>query len=125
MEDENITSNINLFGYIEMDEARKLMSESFVIPDKDIDTELILEFNRNSGLVFYRDHSYNYWLLDENEHMQRFHICGCGIEGNKETQISEHEHKEKDTREYQENCKEFLEYLSKEKDLYDEYFKRG
>ena len=72
------TQDWRLFGDIEIEEAKELLSHV-----KDIDSygKVAVEFNPNSGNVFLVDDDYNVWMMNDGK-IEQFFSCGnCDYEG--------------------------------------------
>ena len=73
------TQDLSEFGYVELEEARRLFSH---LNDLDERPEgLKLEFNPNSGNVFLVDNDYRCYMMNGDK-LEEFFSCGeCGAEG--------------------------------------------
>lgn len=86
------TAGLSQFGYRELDMAGDLLKqvsngssgfqsledfESFRLGDG-----LTLQFNSNSGYVYFCDDDYNVWMINDNGKLESWHNCtNCGNEG--------------------------------------------
>ena len=74
-----VTDDLSEFGYRELEEAGKLLSQ---VKDIDDSGELKVYFNTESGYVFLSDSDMRVWVLDGNDIIQEFFTCpNCGNEG--------------------------------------------
>ncbi len=92
----DVTNDWSKFGYIELEEAKNLLSHI-----KEIDSfgKVEVFFNMNSGYVFLTDEDYRVWMMsDENTIEEWFNCPYCGHEGFKCDM--EHEFENKDCEDY-------------------------
>lgn len=77
------TQDISKFGFIERQEAARLLSALGTHHDKTdgMGDDVAVEFNPNSGNVFLVDGDYNVAMMNGNE-LETFYSCPqCGNEG--------------------------------------------
>ena len=81
---EVVTTDLSKFGYMELEEASKLLLAYVKQGAENLGDGLTLNFNTSSGYVFLSDEDYNVYMLNENELKQFFNCAECGNEGFKE-----------------------------------------
>lgn len=95
------TTNMAEFGYIEREEAEKLLKASRLqgFPEDFSDDEVTIMFNTMSGSVFFTNAEYQTAMMN-GEDLESFYSCPvCGHEGF----LDEMEHGENDK-----ECQEYL-----------------
>lgn len=78
------TQDFGLFGFRELEEASKLlhaMAENKWQKESELDGNIAIEFNPNSGNVFLADSNYNVAMLNDNDELENWVNCpNCGYE---------------------------------------------
>jgi hypothetical protein len=73
MERDIVTSDLSRFGYIELEEAKKLLDK---VKDADFFTDGVhIEFNTHSGSVFLVDEDYNVGLINDDNEIEQWITC--------------------------------------------------
>jgi wobble nucleotide-excising tRNase len=93
--DDIVTENWADFGYIEIEEAKKLLSH---IGEIESTGQVKVAFNRNSGCVFLYDEDYRTWMMNGELIEEWFNCPYCGHEGFLEDM--KHEPKDRTCEEY-------------------------
>lgn len=99
-----VTENWDEFGFIEIEEAKELLSHI-----KEIDSygQVKVMFNKNSGYVFLCDSDYRVWMMNEGNIEEVFSCPYCGNEGFKKDLLDNPCNED-------EECKEFIKSLKGE-----------
>tara|TARA_R100001126_G_C4719813_1_gene98676 strand:+ start:29 stop:412 length:384 start_codon:yes stop_codon:yes gene_type:complete len=111
MTDNIYTEDLSEFGYIELEEAGKLLSAiKKGLPEDFYDDEIRVGFNKNSGYVFLTNSEYQVAMLDDEGKLYSFYSTPYeGREGSYEDLLEEFDDMHPEDQEYMNDIKQFHE----------------
>lgn len=83
------TTDLSEFGYIELNEAAKLLTAYCEQSPDYLEEKIHIEFNPESGCVFLTDEDYNVGMLNGNDLEQWLNCPECGNEGFKDEMLED------------------------------------
>tara|TARA_R100000234_G_scaffold89725_1_gene57962 strand:- start:256 stop:594 length:339 start_codon:yes stop_codon:yes gene_type:complete len=105
------TEDLSEFGYIELEEAGKLLSAvKNGLPEDFYNDEIRVGFNKNSGYVFLTNSEYQVAMLDDEGKLYSFYSTPYeGREGSYEELLEEYDDMHPEDQEYMNDLKQFYE----------------